>query len=290
LRILVIGSAGFIGQALTRHLTAAGHEVEGWSRSRQSQQPGLTQRAIDLLDPRTFEAEHGPWAGAIHLAAHSVPSRDFTGGAILDNLRMTAHAVDHLARVQPGLRLIFVSSAYVYRAAPGLRREDEELRPENAYGLSKQLCEAWVRARERDLNVVIVRAFNQIGPGMRAGLLIPDLLQGLSRGSGPLVMRGSDATRDFLDVRDGAAALARLVEADTPSGSVFNLCSGEAQTVSALARALMRRLGIERELRFQPAAQAPLVGDPARLMRALGWKPSYALADTLDDIVAGVAR
>lgn len=295
MRILVIGSSGFIGQALTRHLLEAGHAVEGWGRNAPAARQGYTHRILDLLDPRSLAAERGPeqgrWDGAVHLAAHSVPGVSFTSDTVLENLRLAAHVLDHLARVQPGLRVIYLSSAHVYRAGLGQRHEDEELRPENAYGLSKQLCEAWARARDRELDVVVLRAFNQIGPGMRAGLLIPDLLSCLRSGTGPVLMRGTDSTRDFLDVRDGVAALARLLgtdaraAADVPSGSVFNLCSGDGRRVSALAQELMRRLGIQREIRFQPGAPPPLVGDPSKLARAIGWKPRYALSETLDDIV-----
>jgi nucleoside-diphosphate-sugar epimerase len=67
---------------------------------------------------------------------------------------------------------------------------------------------------------------------------------------------------------------------------VLNLCRGEGIRVSSLARQLMQRLGLEREIAFQPGTPPPLVGDPSELVRALGWRPSYALADTLDDIVA----
>ena len=51
----------------------------------------------------------------------------------------------------------------------------------------------------------------------------------------------------------------------------------------------MRRLGVERELTFRAGAPAPLVGDPAKLSRAIGWRPRYALADTLNEIVGRTA-
>ncbi len=290
MHILVIGSSGFIGRALTHRLVEDGHTIEGWSRSSEPARPGCVHRAIDLLAARELDPATGPWDGAVHLAGHSVPGADFDSSAVLDNLRMTAHALDHLARVQPSLRVVFASSAHVYRAGPLRKREDEEIHPENSYGLSKELCEAWACARDRDLRVIIVRLFNQIGPGMHEGLLIPDLMKSARTGTGPIVMRGADSTRDFLDVRDGALALARLLTADVPSGSVFNLCRGEGERVSTLARELVERLGVRREICFQDGSPPPLVGDPTKLARAIGWRPRYALTDTLDDIAAREAH
>jgi nucleoside-diphosphate-sugar epimerase len=299
LRILVIGSSGFIGRSLIDRLLGAGHAVEGWSRSSEPARAGYAHHSIDLLAaqgladagaPASRAWPRGPWDAAFHLAAHSVPGRTFASGQVLDNLRMAAHALDHLAIAQPGLRVIYLSSAHVYESRSEKKRETDALRPEGSYGLSKQLCEAWARARDRELRVIVVRAFNQIGPGMREGLLIPDLLHALRNGTGPVEMRGQDSTRDFLDVRDGTEALAKLATADVRSGGVLNLCSGEGRRVSFLARELMQRLGVRREIRFRPGTPPPLVGDPSELSRAIDWRPRYALADTLDDIVGREAR
>jgi nucleoside-diphosphate-sugar epimerase len=290
LRALIVGSSGFIGQALERHLLAHGHEIEGWSRTAGRADHGArdrcTHHAIDALDPKSLDARRGSWDAAFQLAGYSVPGDGFTTREVVDNLRMTAHVLDHLARVQPGLRVIVMSSAQVYAPAPGRRREDEPVAPRSAYGLSKQLCEAWAQARSRELHVIVVRAFNQVGPGMPTGLVIPDLLAALQHGTGAVPMRGADSTRDFLDVRDGVDALARLAEVDAPTGSVFNLCRGEGRRISELAAALMQSLGVQRELRFAAGAPPPLVGDPQKLARAIGWSPRYALEDSLREIVA----
>lgn len=275
-------------------LLADGHALEAWSRSASPAPVGAGERyehhAIDALDPASFDARRGHWDAAFQLAGYSVPGDGFTQREILDNLRMTAHVLDHLARVQPGLRVVVMSSAQVYAPGPGRRREDEPLAPHSAYGLSKHLCEVWSRARARELDIIVVRAFNQIGPGMPPGLVVPDLLAALRRGTGPVQMRGADSTRDFLDVRDGVEALARLAELDAPSGSVFNLCRGEGLRISELAFGLMRRLDVRREVRFAPGSPPPLVGDPDKLARAIGWSPRYALEDSLREIVAPSAR
>jgi nucleoside-diphosphate-sugar epimerase len=294
LRALIVGSSGFIGQALKRHLLAQGSALEGWSRSAERVDEVSYDRyehhSIDALDPATLEGRRGSWDVAFQLAGYSVPGDGFTAREVVDNLRMTAHVLDHLARIQPGLRVIVMSSAQVYAPGPGRRREDEPLAPRSAYGLSKELCEVWAQARARDLDVVVVRAFNQIGPGMPSGLVVPDLLAALQRGSGPVPMRGADSTRDFLDVRDGVDALARLSQVDAPSGSVFNLCRGEGRRISELAAGLMACLGLQRELRFAADPPPPLVGDPHKLARAIGWSPRYALEDSLREIVAHSAR
>jgi len=123
--------------------------------------------------------------------------------------------------------------------------------------------------------------FNQLGPGMPAGLVVPDLLDSLREGIGPIEMRGANSVRDFMDVRDGARGLAALLEVDAPAGSVWNLCTGEGVTIEHLARILMARLDQDRPLSFAGGEVTELVGDPSRLRAATGWAPEYDLEDSL---------
>src|SRR5207237_7171039 len=77
--------------------------------------------------------------------------------------------------------------------------ETHAIGPEGEYGRSKLQVESLARDRARDLDVVIARSFNQIGPGQPRGLFVPDLLAAFARETGPIRMRGTDGVRDFTD-------------------------------------------------------------------------------------------
>ena len=279
--MLIIGSSGFVGAHLGAHLRALGHQVEGWGRRPTDGGASDHYVALDLLDRTALAAHRGPWDAAVMLAGHSVPMADWTVDMTLENLRMCADALEHLAQAAPGIRVLVASSAHVYAPGPGRRREDEPLRPQTLYGLSKHLCEDWARFRAGELDVQVVRLFNQLGPGLPAGLVARDLLGRLREGAGPIEMVGADSVRDFMDVRDGVRALAALLRVQAPAGSVWNLCSGRGVRIESLARILMEQLGQERELRFSGRADKELVGDPARLQEATGWKPQHSLVESL---------
>jgi nucleoside-diphosphate-sugar epimerase len=240
---------------------------------------------VDLLAADPLPDPEGPPRVAYHLAAHAVPGAGFSRTLALENLRMTARVVDHLAERAPGCRTILASSALVYVPGPGPSREEDPVEPRDPYTLSKLLSETWARSRSEDLDVRIVRAFNQIGPGMPEGLLVPDLLRRIREGEDPIRMRGRDDVKDFLDVRDAAEAWAALARVDAPSGSAFNLCSGRPTKVSALVAAVLRALAIPRDVRFADGRVETRVGDPGKLRRASGWEPRRTLEDTVTTIV-----
>lgn len=287
MKVLVVGGSGFVGRALTSRLLEAGHEVESWDRAPRDGGPGFRARAVDLLgDGELPRPEGGPWDAAFHLAAYSVPGMGWTQDLVFANLRMTARIFDHLATVAPGCRAIFTSSAFVYAPSTHPLRETDPLGSTHPYALSKHLGEIWALSRRGALKVFIVRPFNQLGPGMAAGLLVPELLERIQRGESPIRMAGRDDVRDFLDWRDAMDAYLRLLEVDAPSGSIWNLCSGRPTRVSELVHGLLRACGQERPVLFANPAVEALIGDPARLMADTGWRPSRTLEDTVQAIAA----
>jgi len=287
MRVLVVGGSGFIGRALTTRLLQDGHQVEVWDLRPPTEAPGLCCRAVDLLGDQALPLpEPGPWDAAFHLAAYSVPGMAWTQDLVLANLRMTARVFDHLAATSPGCRAIFASSAFVYAPAGTPRDESAPLGSGHPYALSKRLSEVWALSLQHALNVLIVRPFNLIGPGMAPGLLVPDLLERIRNDESPVRMRGRDDRRDFLDWRDAIEAYLRLLEVDAASGTIWNLCSGRSTPVSELVHELMRAHGHEHPVLFSDPTVETMVGDPSRLMRATGWAPRFTLQESAEAIAS----
>jgi len=287
MKVLVVGASGFIGRALVDRLLAEGFTVDAWDRRGGAVAPRLRRHAIDLLSDAPLPAPDGaPWDAVFHLAAHSVLSVPWTSALVLQNLAMTARVVEHVATHASGCRLILASSGQVYAASDQPLTEQSPLAPQHPYGLSKQLCEDWAQSARQRLQVQVVRPFNQIGPGMPSGLLIPDVLQRIDTTTGVLAMKGRDDWKDFLDWRDAIDAYVLLLSTEAASGSVWNLCSGRRTRVSSLIRSILAERHIEREIRFADPRVETLLGDPGKLMRSTGWAPAHDLQDTVRAICA----
>lgn len=303
MRALVLGSSGFVGGHVVREFLSRGADVVGVSRRGEARaEPHVAERAtarftsvrVDLRDAAacrelaapTFANPFvvAPFEAVVLLSGHAVPGVDFDERLADENRAIARHALDLVARTSPGARVVVLSSAHVYgtSGAAEALREERALAPAGAYGRSKVDVEAIAREHSGHLAIVTARAFHLIGPGMPAGLLVPDLLAALRADVDPISMRGADGVRDFLDVRDGARALVDLAVGTFEAPTVVNVCSGRGTRVSDVARGLIARSGRSRGLRFAPGAPLPLVGSNERLRRLVRFEPRHDLDATLD--------
>lgn len=288
LSVLVLGASGFVGGEVVRALLARGHAVEAWSRRARGFPSGVRARVADLLHPASYAGFRGPWDAMVHLAAHAVPNAAFTEAMARENVEVTRRALEHLFATSPDARVVLGSSAAVYAPSERALGEDAPLGPRGLYARSKLDAEELARAFGRDLDLRVARLFNQIGPGMPAGLALSDLCVALARGDDPVRMKGADSTRDYLDVRDGARALVLLCE--TERSGTWNVASGVPRRISELARGLVDRLGSRQRVEFAPAAPDTVLGAPAKLTGELGWRAHEPFEATLDRLARWTAE
>lgn len=183
--------------------------------------------------------------------------------------------------------------------APGLVDEDARLDPRNVYAATKAaqeyLATSWARAAGG--TVAMLRYHNVYGPRMPrdtpyAGVAAIFRSE-LAAGRAPRVFEDGGQRRDFVHVRDvaaaNAAALAWTRSAGAGAGRAFNVGSGTPRTVGELAiglAAAMRgpepvvtgdyRLG---DVRHVTAANT-------RLRTELDWAPQVEFADGLAEFAA----
>ncbi|MFE7651394.1 NAD-dependent epimerase/dehydratase family protein [Streptomyces bottropensis] len=187
--------------------------------------------------------------------------------------------------------------------APGLVDEDAPVDPRNVYATTKlaqeHLAAAWARATTG--RVAVLRYHNVYGPGMPrdtpyAG--VASLFRSaLARGEAPRVFEDGGQRRDFVHVRDVAAAnLAGLDGVDVlPAGGLraFNVGSGDPHTVGEMAGALAEAYGgpgpvVTGEFRLGDVRH--ITASSRRLRAELGWKPATAFRDGMAEFAAAPLR
>lgn len=309
--VLVTGADGFVGRWVLRALLAAGHEVVGAVRPGVPRDDGLAEaerRAVrwiplELGDLASVRQAAGCACHAvIHLAAVASGGDALAdpGAAWAVNAAGTARLLGELGRRRPlgqaDPLVLVVSTAEVYGA--GATRpivETDAVAPRSPYAASKRGAElAALETRERTgLRVVVSRAFPHTGPGQDERFVAPAFarrLRGARLARARVVKVGNlEPTRDFLDVRDVAAAYVAMIKRGA-AGEVYNVASGTGVTLRELFDRLAAIVGVdaipEPDPEFMRPADIPyLVGDASKLRAATGWIPTYPLEQTLRDLV-----
>jgi dTDP-L-rhamnose 4-epimerase len=175
---------------------------------------------------------------------------------------------------------------------PALVGEDAPLDPRNAYAASKvaqeHFASSWARATGG--SVAALRYHNVYGPGMPRDTPYAGVAaifrSAIAGGRPPQVFEDGAQRRDFVHVRDVAAATVSALEQHDSGRIAFNVGSGTARTVRDMAAALADAAcgpipQITGEYRLGDVRH--ITADSSRLRSTFGWRPSV-------DFASGVAE
>ncbi|HEX4768298.1 MAG TPA: GDP-mannose 4,6-dehydratase [Lichenihabitans sp.] len=301
-RILVTGADGFVGGWLMRHLRTVlppDTEITATSRRRLD---GASLDIVDAAAVDAFMAALRPTA-VIHLAAvsSSAEARSDARLAWDVNLRGTLNLAEAVMRHAPEARFLYAGSSEAYgRSFSGTATPLDEraaLNPRNVYAATKAAADLMLGQMAEDgLRAIRFRPFNHTGPGQSPRFVVAAFarrIAAIERGEAPAVMKvgNLDAQRDFLDVRDVAAAYALAIQArDLTDYAVYNLASGIPRRIgdvlASLLAASRARISIATDEALLRPTETPIaIGDARRAHDDFGWRPEIAWETTLRDVL-----
>lgn len=298
---LVTGGCGFIGSHLVDALLAQGHRVRVLddlsTGTRANLAPEAELNVGDVGDAAQVARAMAGMQGCFHLAAIASVERSTKDwlGAHRTNLGGSI-AVFDAARAVGAIPVVYASSAAVYGDNQVIPlAEDAAARPLSAYGADKLGSEqhAKVASHVHGVPTTGLRFFNVYGPRQDpnspySGVISIFCQRLLARQA--ITIHGDGAQiRDFVYVADVVRALGAAMQRRAREASVFNVCTGEAISILALARAVAAALAIAPEIGHGPARGGDVrasLGDPARARQALGFSAGTTLRDGLTRTIA----
>ena len=211
------------------------------------------------------------------------------------NVKGTANVLEALRAAKRPARLLLIGSGEEYGHVLPEEvpiGEDNTLRPGNIYAATKatQNMLGSIYARAYQLDVLMVRAFNHIGPEQRPMFVVADFCKqvaDIEKGKSDPVMRVGNlaARRDFTDVRDVVRAYALLVQRGE-AGQVYNVGSGRAVSIQQLLDQILAYARVKIDVQVDSARLRPvdvpiIEADIRKLHTATGWQPEIPLAQTI---------
>ena len=197
-------------------------------------------------------------------------------------------------------RIIFISSSDIYQMSDStfVLNENQLLEAKSPYAHSKLTIDQFVRmnAEKLNLNAIIIRQFNSIGPGQKDNFVMPSFAKQIAEmkvlNKEKIIRVGNIGVyRDFIDVRDSVKAYALLKDAKVKSGEVFNICRGTAIKVKTCLEMLIQLSGLQDvkieidEKKFRKDDLQFVCGSNEKIKKALSWEPLIPIEQTLADML-----
>jgi UDP-glucuronate 4-epimerase len=313
MRVLITGTAGFIGFHVAHRLLSEGHTVVGIDGITPYYDQALKRRRHELLAgfpqfsahvlmledaPRLAECVRAAAADVvIHLAAQAgVRYSAENPRAYLDSNIVGTFNLFEALKGTPCRHLIVASTSSVYGASQSIPFKETQPtdQPVSLYAATKKATEAlaYNYATSTPLATTVIRLFTVYGPWGRPDMAIFKFTRNIIEGQPIDVYGFGKMTRDFTYVDDTVESIRRLI--DRPPGldapcQIVNVGGGqpvELPDFIVAIEAAVGRKATRRELPMQPGDVPATYASTALLEQLIGFKPQTPLAEGVGKFVA----
>jgi dTDP-glucose 4,6-dehydratase/UDP-glucose 4-epimerase len=291
MKVLVIGSKGFIGAHLLSYLLS--NKIQCWGCDVYTD---YNEERFFLLDAsnadfnEVFSCQQFDvcinCSGAASVQDSLLhPLRDFT----LNTLNVIK-ILDAMRRYSTNCKFVNLSSAAVYGNPQKLPIvENNSIDPVSPYGFHKQYAENICKEYHRffSLQTCSVRIFSAYGAGLKKQLFW-DLFS-KTKTDKPIALFGTGKeTRDFIYITDIVNALWLVIQQASFKGDVYNVANGEEVTIETAANLFYKILSNKIVFSFNGEVRE---GDPQNWVaditkiKQLGYKPAVSINEGIENYI-----
>jgi UDP-glucose 4-epimerase len=292
MKIIILGSEGFIGSHLVRYFDQLGYKVFGCDLiEKRSAFFTYFQIEKSLLQWGSIFSEH-QFDFCINAAGNgnvnyslTHPFEDFESNTI-----DTIEILDSIRKYSPACRYLHISSAAVYGNPASLPvHESAVCNPVSPYGWHKLMAEQVCREYHAIYNipVVIVRPFSIYGPGLKKQLFW-DTYAKYKESPGSIELWGTgNESRDFIYIDDVLRSFDLLLNKAAMQAEVYNLASGNETLIKDAVDKLFSSMDARPVVQFNNKTRE---GDPLNwqadvtAIAGLGFVPLVSLETGIEKV------
>jgi UDP-glucose 4-epimerase len=282
MKILIIGSKGFIGSHCVDYFTAKGFEVfqADVNESSEDNFYKIERQNSDFSIPfQKFQFDVCINAsGSAHVGfSFENPAKDFELNVV--NVQKILVAIRNY---NPNCKFINFSSAAVYGNPQFLPiTENSNCKPLSPYGFHKLQSELLLTEYHKffGLNTCSLRVFSAYGPRLKKQLFWDLYQKSLQNDMISLFGTGNE-TRDFIYIDDLLQIIDLVIQNSTFQGSIYNVASEVETTIAEAAQIFIAAFSPEKKLKFSGEVKE---GDPIHwladmdFLKKKGFQPQFNL-------------
>jgi GDP-4-dehydro-6-deoxy-D-mannose reductase len=312
MRILITGITGFVSSHFLDYLNVTepdsnvmgiARDIEEFDKSRY---PNLkiNIKIIDLLNKDAvgiilsdFEPDY-----VLHLASVSSVALSWKTPleSFVNNTNIFLNLVEEVRLYKIKCRILSVGSSEEYGEVLEAQlplTEEHKLNPVSPYAVARVSQEmlSTIYAEGFNLDIIITRSFNHIGPGQKDKFVISSFAKQLVQLANDttkerkIITGDLTITRDFLDVRDVVRAYYLLLKKGK-RGEVYNICSGKGTVLKDIVIKMGEILNIKIETITNPDLIRPnenkkIIGSYKKIKDEFNWEPEINIEKSLGDII-----
>lgn len=240
MKIIILGSQGFIGSHLVDFFLKEKHDVVGCDLIESPvsyynyQKVSILSSDFDtLFSTNVFDVcINASGSGNVgYSIVH--PLNDYEA-----NTYSVAKVLDTIRKFQPDCKYVHISSAAVYGNPAQLPiKEMTTLAPLSPYGyhklMSEQLCKEY--SHLYNLPVAIIRPFSVYGNGLKKQLLW-DICSKLKTADSVCLYGTGDESRDFIHINELAELTSIIIKKSEFQCDIYNAAAGKEITIKQIAK------------------------------------------------------
>lgn len=300
MKALITGVNGFVGCYLSKYLLEKGYTVYGTVIEDNVRMENVQIHKMDLLNKQEVEEtikKINP-DYIYHLAGQSAVGLSWKNPTLtIDvNVNGTINLLDSVRENNINTKVLIIGSSDQYgviKPEDCPISEEHELNPSSPYAISKttqeQIAKLYVKAY--NMRIIMVRAFNHIGPMQSKNFVVSDFaskVAEIEKGAEPIIKVGNlEAYRDFTDVRDIVRGYTMLIEKGK-IGEIYNIGSGNSYKIQEILDKLISLSNKNIKIEIDPdklrPSDVPIIQcDNSKIKSHVNWEPEYDIKNTLKD-------